>query len=435
MELLGASLAHTLHNGVTMKVSVSDVSVVNLAPGASVALAHGIVLQDGSSAAPYDVVPFSASPITVSAISNTTITFTNPSNVAHTSRFRCTRDPMINEAPPSSVGWGGAADEDSLRTVFVWREGAAATLGNVYKNFADLYADLILVAGPKVIQLDASANGGLAFTLSTMGSAYNLNSVIWESLGYTFFFGYGYVALANGVTISANQMSVTQNTQFVFNSASVVWSITTPTRLFIEEGSQIHNTGAASPMQVSGGTSLTIIGNNGMFGTNGFTPLVTLAVGSTLRIEAGSGFTVAANCLSDGGVASTIQYVPLDPGATLNPQSGITGSTPVVIPMSNFTWNNLIPRQISGTTTQTILDGFIFATIGAIATISLLSTAVQNGRIVVIKNSPTSTAILTVNSTTGQTFDGGPQILLAVGKSVIITAMNALPGWQTLAIL
>lgn len=87
---------------------VNVVSVVNLGAGASLTVAHGL-LSGGVSVAPTLVFPDRATPIIVSMVTATTITFTNTGLSAETAKFRCERgwQPEVDAATVPNMFWQG----------------------------------------------------------------------------------------------------------------------------------------------------------------------------------------------------------------------------------------------------------------------------------------------------------------------------------------
>jgi hypothetical protein len=413
-----------------MRTIVSDLTVT-LAAGATSSPAHNIVLQDGSPATPFLVMPLSGTPIVVTSITNTVVNFSNPSAVEQTAIFRCTRDPMINATEPTPRGWSGAADTSALQTVFVWREGAA-TLGNVYGTWAALYADLILTEGPKIIQLDSSANGGLSFSLPA-GGPYDVSDVTWVSLGYTFFFEVGTLAIPTGASITARVMTISDDTNIVLTSAGVAWDVATDTRLYIENGGSLSNNSGGTPMTLSAG-DLVVVGSNGTFGSTGFLPIISLALGTTLTFYGHSGFVVAEDTLDDGGLMIPVEFNALDSGVLWNNQTNLSGAT-TYTSSAQLTWVEAPHRVDAAPGNQQADDCIIVTTSTAPGDlVNLRSAASQEGKIIIVKSGAGSTFSLSVVPTGGDTIDGSAAYALgSANNSVTLVAASALGGWLIIA--
>lgn len=92
----------------------SIISVVALAPGAVVTLAHG--LSDGQQALkPNFVAPDRATPIGVSAVTSTSVSFTNWGNQTESAFFHVKRDHSVQQAGGAELFWQGSAGLTSFK--------------------------------------------------------------------------------------------------------------------------------------------------------------------------------------------------------------------------------------------------------------------------------------------------------------------------------
>ena len=90
--------------------------VVSLAAGASTTVAHGVTV-DGAAATPHVVQPDRSTPIVVSALTATSVTFTNPSASAQDANFMCeflfSTQSRPADVPAGSMIWQGQAATSS----------------------------------------------------------------------------------------------------------------------------------------------------------------------------------------------------------------------------------------------------------------------------------------------------------------------------------
>ena len=123
---------------------VNILPVSNLASGASTTLAHGLA-SNGVSVPPTLVFPDRATPIVVSAVTATTVTFSNNGSSTETATFRCERGlsaeldalsigPMLWQGAVSSGGGGGGTgftrSKTSLDSGYVVEANVVAVFWN-----------------------------------------------------------------------------------------------------------------------------------------------------------------------------------------------------------------------------------------------------------------------------------------------------------------
>jgi hypothetical protein len=98
---------------VPSQLLVSVVSVTSLGVGVSVTLSHGLT-SGGVGVAPTLVFPDRSTPIVVTSVTDTTVTFRNTGVASETARFRCER------------GWQPEVDAFSVTPMF-WQGGTVGT--------------------------------------------------------------------------------------------------------------------------------------------------------------------------------------------------------------------------------------------------------------------------------------------------------------------
>lgn len=83
-----------------MQQLLNDLAVAALAAGASSTVAHELTAPDGTGLTPDSVVPDRSSPILVTAVDDTNVTFNNPSTTAQTANFRAWHYHSVIDYPP-----------------------------------------------------------------------------------------------------------------------------------------------------------------------------------------------------------------------------------------------------------------------------------------------------------------------------------------------
>ena len=151
---------------------VNVLNVTNLAGAASVTLAHGLRSGDAP-VVPTQVLCDRASPLVVSATTDTTITVTNPTGSTLSANFRCEFDHSIHAVGATPTKWSGAADTPSA----VWAQFSDSTNQNLSGTLLDLkfntkdggVAGITAAVDPVTLRpsrLTVSSAGVYAFTIS-----------------------------------------------------------------------------------------------------------------------------------------------------------------------------------------------------------------------------------------------------------------------------
>ena len=154
---------------------VNVVSVTNLAGGASVVIPHGLRLTQ-QPIVPTQVICDRASPLVVSAVTNTDITVTNPTGSPLTAVFRCEFDHSIHAEGATPIKWTGLTVAPGTPAA-VWAQFSDSTSQNLSGAPLDLKFDtkdggvagITAAVDPVTLRasrLTVAAPGVYAFTIS-----------------------------------------------------------------------------------------------------------------------------------------------------------------------------------------------------------------------------------------------------------------------------
>lgn len=145
---------------------ISDITV-NLGPGATITLPHGLTAPDNTPLIPFEVRPDRGTPILVTATTATDVTFNNPDAAPQTAIFRAWRyhSEIAPTATPSlrwqgSIAGGGGGG--GTQYSYLWQPNGGINAGNQFETLSAIVAASAAIPGPISIAVDASLNGGNA---------------------------------------------------------------------------------------------------------------------------------------------------------------------------------------------------------------------------------------------------------------------------------
>lgn len=144
---------------------ISDLTI-NLGPGATVTVPHGLTAPDNTPLIPFEVRPDRGTPILVTATTATDVTFNNPDAAPQTAIFRAWR--YHSEIAPNntpSLRWQGAAaggGGGGTQYAYLWQPNGGVNAGNQYETFSAIDALASLIPGKKLVVVDTALSGGVA---------------------------------------------------------------------------------------------------------------------------------------------------------------------------------------------------------------------------------------------------------------------------------
>ncbi|MHA2066422.1 MAG: hypothetical protein ACXABY_18780, partial [Candidatus Thorarchaeota archaeon] len=210
-------------------------------------------------------------------------------------------------------GFTGGPTGNAVQTTFVYRPGGIAA-DNVYTTWASLVADVALVEGPKIVQIDDS----IVTPAPIPAGSYDFSDV--TIVGDPEIRGVPPVMiLSDGAVFTA--LEEIQHIELVGDSTTPSFSATTSKQIILRD-SIVRVTGGSSEIFTASATFDLILDRTEFIGSE---PIVDVTAGTTtIWLENQS--SILADLIDSGG-ATIVDFNCVDANVSVAGQSGVTGAT------------------------------------------------------------------------------------------------------------